>query len=546
MSIALACAVFLTSLPLAPAGEVKLEASAPGSEDYFGYDVACSGEVSVVGAPRGVNPTAPGFAGIFRGLDFASEQEVQASDGFTGDAFGFAVDVQGETLLVGAPATSGVAPASGAAYVFRERGGAWIEVARLAPSDGALFDAFGFSLALSGPRLAVGAPFADHSGLVDAGAVYIFEEVGGAWVESHKLSAPDAVSFDNFGWSVGLRGDRLACGAPGVDQMGGLSGSVYLREFDGQGWPTVAELFASDAAPLARFGNALALDSGALLVGAPFHQARGSAYLFEGGGSSWTEVALLEAPQPQPGDSFGGAVALDGPVLAIGAAGTDGAAVDGGRVYMFHRGQPGVVSAGELEASDASFDDSLGASVAASGRTFLAGAPLRDRSGSEVGVALGWDIPLARVGVNYCQGGALCPCGNPGGPGEGCVNSTGQGASLSALGSLRLAEDDLILRASGLVPGQPALLFVALNQVQGGAGAPLGDGLRCAGGSAVRLGISSADPAGSAEWGPGLAALGSWDAGDLRRFQAWYRDPTGSTCGSGLNTTPGVAVVFQP
>ena len=156
---------------------------------------------------------------------------------------------------------------------------------------------------------------------------------------------------------------------------------------------------------------------------------------------------------------------------------------------------------------------------------------------------------LAPVGAGYCPGdgtGALCPCGNVGQAGEGCANTTGAGGLLTAGGSNQAANDTLVFTAAQLLPNQPALLFVADNQVAGGAGTPFGDGLRCAGGNLRRLGVKQPDAAGVATFGPGLQAAGGWTGGDVRRFQAWYRDPGGSPCGTGFNLTNGHEIHFLP
>ncbi len=158
-------------------------------------------------------------------------------------------------------------------------------------------------------------------------------------------------------------------------------------------------------------------------------------------------------------------------------------------------------------------------------------------------------VPGASWAVPYCLGDGttgFCPCGNEAGPGEGCMNSTGSGATLAALGSTDLAVDSLSFTALGMIPGQSALLFVANNQLNGGAGLPFGDGLRCAGGGLVRLGVEMPNPAGGAGWGPGLAAKGGWSAGDTRYFQVWYRDPSIGPCNGDFNLTHGLEVVFQP
>lgn len=101
-----------------------------------------------------------------------------------------------------------------------------------------------------------------------------------------------------------------------------------------------------------------------------------------------------------------------------------------------------------------------------------------------------------------------------------------------------------VIRATQLLGSQPAFLFAGEHALGGGDGVPFGDGLRCTGGNVVRLGVSLPDANGEARWGPRLRAVGGWGAGDVRRFQVWFRDPTGP-CGSGFNLTHGVEVAFS-
>ncbi len=147
-------------------------------------------------------------------------------------------------------------------------------------------------------------------------------------------------------------------------------------------------------------------------------------------------------------------------------------------------------------------------------------------------------------GTAYCFG-LGCPCSNDDIT-AGCANSTGSGATLATGGSTSASADDITFAGANLLPNQPALLFVGNNAVGGGLGVPFGDGLRCAGGGVVRLGVRIPDGQGNASWGPGLRATGGWNAGDVRRFQGWYRDPQGSPCSSGFNLTHGVEVTFVP
>jgi hypothetical protein len=162
------------------------------------------------------------------------------------------------------------------------------------------------------------------------------------------------------------------------------------------------------------------------------------------------------------------------------------------------------------------------------------------------GFVIEWDTGSS---TPYCFGdgsGGVCPCGNTGGAGEGCANSTGAGATADSGGSPSVSADDLTFSGDNLLASQPALLFSGENSINGGNGIAFGDGLRCAGTNVVRLGVQIPDGAGAASWGPGLGAMGGWIAGDIRRFQVWYRDPVGSPCGAGFNLTNGLEVAFVP
>lgn len=151
----------------------------------------------------------------------------------------------------------------------------------------------------------------------------------------------------------------------------------------------------------------------------------------------------------------------------------------------------------------------------------------------------------------YCfgdGGGEACPCANEDPFGKrGCANSTQLGARLAAEGQSLVALDSLVLSASGLLPGQPALLFQGTQPLAGGLGLGLGDGLLCAGGSVVRLRVLVPGGEGSASYPAAgdvpLGVLGGVQAGDVRRYQVWYRDATGP-CGSGFNLTHGLEVVW--
>jgi hypothetical protein len=160
---------------------------------------------------------------------------------------------------------------------------------------------------------------------------------------------------------------------------------------------------------------------------------------------------------------------------------------------------------------------------------------------------------VTSVGVLYCPGdgtGAPCPCANssPLGAQTGCLNSLNLGGALRATGSASLAADTVVL-AGGNMPNGPALYFQGSAQQAGGAGLAFGDGLLCAGGAIVRLGVKF-NAGGASAWpsmgDPLLSVAGLVAVGDVRDYQAWYRDAATYCTSATFNLTNGLAITWGP
>lgn len=139
-------------------------------------------------------------------------------------------------------------------------------------------------------------------------------------------------------------------------------------------------------------------------------------------------------------------------------------------------------------------------------------------------------MAVAQEGVTaYCRPGAsgmtACPCGNPdGGSPCGCPNSHAlQGVCLGATGS---AGPNLTLVASGMSTGTTGLFFQGTARISGGAGAVFGDGLRCVGGTVVRLGTTTAGEGVSTTFRFSFDLISQLGItpGSIRTYQLWYRN----------------------
>lgn len=332
------------------------------------------------------------------------EAKFIASNAAPGEAFGDSVAIDGDTALVGQ--YHGLYPGGppGSVIVFQRSGSSWTEQAVLVASDGLSSDHFGFAVDLNGDTAVVGAWSDDHAGGLDAGAVYIFTRSGSTWIEDAKLTASDAAQGDHFGYALSLTEDYLAVGAQGVDVH---RGAVYVFVRTGSSWQEQTKLTASDAPYGGHFGNAVAVAGNTLVVGAPSADLAGlatdagSAYVFDGSGSTWTETAKLTAPAPAQDDEFGMAVALDGDTLAVGCGWDDHAGgPDAGSVYVFTRTGASWLPQATLVASDASPGARLGLAVALDADLLVAGAPRNDNAG---GFAAGAAYLFARSGSSWIE-----------------------------------------------------------------------------------------------------------------------------------------------
>ena len=192
---------------------------------HLGRSVSISGDTAVAGAyPDAGGDPGLGWAYVFErdagGLGTWGEVIIlAASDGQLDDRFGNAVAVSGDTIVVGAYQADPMGGTSGAAYVFeRDQGGpgAWGETAKLLPYDGEPNDNFGYSVAIDGDTIVIGARNEGTSSPnVRAGAAYVFvRNIGGPlnWVQSAKFKAASPVHNEKFGAAVAVAGDTVVVG----------------------------------------------------------------------------------------------------------------------------------------------------------------------------------------------------------------------------------------------------------------------------------------------------------------------------------------------
>ena len=297
--------------------------------------------------------------------------------------------------------------------------------AYLKASNSGAYDNFGWSVAVSGDTVVIGALGESSSatgvngdGTNDSasysGAAYVFTRSGATWYQQAYLKASNSGAGDLFGVSVAVSGDTAVIGAyqedsnatgvngDGTNNSASYSGAAYVFTRSGATWSQQAYLKASNSGAFDYFGYSVAVSGGTAVIGAYGEasnatgvngdgtnnsaNASGATYVFTRSGTTWSQQAYLKASNSGAGDLFGCSVAVSGDTAVIGALGedsnatgvngnqADNSASDFGAVYVFTRSGATWSQHAYLKARNSGEDYLFGRSVAVSGDTLVIGA----------------------------------------------------------------------------------------------------------------------------------------------------------------------------
>jgi hypothetical protein len=554
--------------------------------DAFGCSVAIHGSTVIVGAYLDDDMgDGSGSAYLFDASTGTQITKLVPGDGDFQDLFGSSVALSGTTALIGAPYDDDN-DYSGSAYLFDTSDGT--QLAKFSASDGEYSDGFGNNVAIHGSIAIIAATGDDDHGQ-DSGSAYLFDVSNPANpVQLAKLIASDGAPFDSFGFSVAVSEDHALVGSR-HDENGENSGCAYLFDISDPTSPVqVAKLLSSDNTPADWFSFAVALgDTTALGTSTNDSNSlgtyAGSAYLFDLSSHPNDECAnpiVIAGQGTFPFDTTGastnsdpattgtngqnealcfafGTSAINNDVWYSWTANATGLATvsfcNGGTTHDTKVASWPAVCPPVPDTSLACNDDACSYQSeiqfnVTNGTNYLI------QLGSFFSTATGagtFDISIQGApggpGTPFCFGdgtGTPCPCGNVGAQGEGCANDTGSGGSLTGSGSNSVGSDDLVLSSTGLTPG-PGLFFQGNNAINAGNGNPFGDGLRCAGNQVIRLEIQFSS-GGASQTTISVPTKGGVSAGDTKRYQHWYRDTGTSPCNSLFNLTNGYEITWTP
>ncbi len=460
------------------AGELRqqayVKAANADAQDIFGHAIAIDGDTLVIGAyleDSNVNTISNGGTAsvdnstlnsgavyVYRrsGVNWSQEAYLKPPNNRANHLFGHTVAISGNTIVVGAPGesssqatvTNGTtasndnsAPDSGAVYVYKRTGSTWSQEAYVKPPNPESYDNFGFSVAISGDTIIVGARNEDSNqntitngagasndnSASDSGAAFVYTRVGVIWTQEAYIKAANAKAGDNFGHSVSVSGDTILIGArfedsnqnfitnganAPSDSMLPNSGAAYVyRRYSGI-WIQEAFLKAPNPDTDSFFGHSVAISGDTIVVGAfqedsnqttvsngPFIGANnfsidsGGAYVFKRGGTTWAHEAYLKPTNAQAFDGFGFSVAINGDTILVGAyqedsnqtttssgsiASPDNSLTDSGAAYLFKRTGISWSQTAYIKSPNANDGDNFGFPVALSSDTIVIGATQED------------------------------------------------------------------------------------------------------------------------------------------------------------------------
>jgi hypothetical protein len=245
------------------------------SYDQFGVSIALSSDTIIIGAMHeDTGASGAGSAFIFTrsGTTWSQQQKIQAATPTTNYNFGKAVDIDGDTAIVGH---------YNSACIFTRSGTTWSQQQVLTGDDSG--DQFGISVAIDGDTAIVGAWYEDTGG-TNAGSAYIYTRSGTTWSQQQMLTASDADDNDVFGWSVAIEGNTVVVGAKGEDTGASGAGAAYIFTRDGTTWTQDKKIQASNPGSSDSFGDSVAIEDDTVVVGArnedTYGSNAGAAYVF--------------------------------------------------------------------------------------------------------------------------------------------------------------------------------------------------------------------------------------------------------------------------
>lgn len=403
---------------------VTLNSPNSTTQGYFGGAIAISGNLLAMGAPyEGYSP----FYGDLGHVYVYNETSGAFITTLIGPAYSegsFAggnpigrpsVSISGDLVAVGVYLANG--NAGGVAYVYNAISGSLIS--NLTSPNEANNGGFGYSVAMSGDLLAVGAPFETSNGLMGNGNAYVYNATSGALVRNltNPITGPqcgnNGLTCDNFGDSIAISGDLVVVGA-----AGGEGNKAYV--FNATSGALVSTLSDPNSNSGAYFGQSTSISGTLVAVGAwAEFSGEGRAYVFNA--LTGSLISTLANPDTQEYANFGNSVAISGQIIAVGAVNhgyyltANNVQSYTGGAYVFNSSSGTLIS--DLQAPNPlgcgpHEDLCYGTTVATNGNSVAVGAPAENSTCgvSEAGRAYIFPVPYSVISTSTISTSTATSC----------------------------------------------------------------------------------------------------------------------------------------
>ncbi|MEM8709587.1 MAG: FG-GAP repeat protein, partial [Planctomycetota bacterium] len=451
--------------------------------DWFGYDVAARGQLSVVGAWRdddaGADTGSAHLVFANESGDGAYLQKLMLDGAAAGDRAGENVAIGPDLVAVTAPGrelTRGDGTViRGVVGIFARVGTGWGQVALLDHDSRTDGDLFGNSVAIEEGYILVGAP-RDDDFAPDGGAVYVFQRGASSaeWSMTQKIAPSDVGTHDFFGHDLAVAGSHGVASAYNDDDNGVNAGAVYVLDRVGSSWSVGQKLTAREGTHFDLFGTSVAMIDETIVVGAPQNQDgdgaaldnEGAVFIFEWSPniSEWFETMTLRPGDPGTEHRFGIDVAIDDRVIVVGASHSDSGTLNSGSAHIFRQRHRDWFEVARHESPVSQAYDYLGLTVAV-GDAIIVGVPGANDSRAGAGAIDVISAPSKGDlwGQTFCHAnvrvGGFLRMG-------GTENSNATCARLTTAGSHSVSRDDLVLRTVGLPESAVSVLFLGQGRTK--------------------------------------------------------------------------------
>ncbi|MBD3288290.1 MFS transporter [candidate division KSB1 bacterium] len=287
-----------------------LKPGAVSGDSIIARAVAMSGDRAVIGAIEAKTETGIVYVLNFQNSDAQGDKgewvfqtTLVPSTPVWNISFGKTVSIDSNRIIVGAPTENG---GTGAAYIFREENGGWIEESHLKPDERQPGSEFGNSVMIDGDYAMVGFP----DGGDGRGSVIVYHKKDGQWTRLQALIFEDGTVGDRFGCSVAMNGEYAVIGADETNSGPGKIGAAYIYKKNDKGWEYYKTLKPDAELRVTNFGRQVALHGNHAIIGSGNGAREGTAFIFHREGKIWVQQAVL-TPQEKV-RQFGKTVAISG------------------------------------------------------------------------------------------------------------------------------------------------------------------------------------------------------------------------------------------